>query len=401
MIYKFPHIANISDVLWAIEDCENINVTHKEGYTVINYRMLDDETFPLIDSSAINSIDNLKSSIRRECRGMIFCAKTGDIIRRPFHKFFNLGEREETLSDNISLSKSHVILEKLDGSMIAPFMLDNEIRYGTKMGVTDVAAPVEAFVKDNPDYTTFCNYLLRVGVTPIFEWCSNKQRIVLNNKEDLLILTAARNMITGEYISLDLMKEHLINLNIDSIPIVKTFSNSKNDIEEFADYVKHLIDVEGFVVRFNDGHMIKLKCDWYIQIHKTKEKILFDRHIVNMILDNTLDDIKPHLQQEDLENITTFENGFVSWFNETSIDINDFSNHLKETGVTRKDFATGNLYKKTPDWYRSMVFSLWEENSIELARKYLTDYIRKKTGSNSNYDSMQSELFPELKFNSE
>ena len=137
------------------------------------------------------------AAVRRECRGIIFDTATGDIIRRPFHKFFNVNERDETQDHRVDLSRPHAILEKLDGSMIAPFLVNGELIWGTKMGATDVAKPVEEFIKNNPQYLSFAEEAVHHGLTPIFEWCSRKQRIVLDYKEDQLVLTAMRNQITG------------------------------------------------------------------------------------------------------------------------------------------------------------------------------------------------------------
>ena len=59
--------------------------------------------------------------IRRECRGLIFHAETGKLLSRRFHKFFNVNELDETDAEVIDLSKPYVLLEKLDGSFIAPY----------------------------------------------------------------------------------------------------------------------------------------------------------------------------------------------------------------------------------------------------------------------------------------
>ena len=42
MNYKFPYIKNISDVLPAIAGRDEFTVAEKEGYTVINYNVVDD-----------------------------------------------------------------------------------------------------------------------------------------------------------------------------------------------------------------------------------------------------------------------------------------------------------------------------------------------------------------------
>ena len=191
MNYEFPLIRNISDVLPAIAGRDEFVVAEKEGYTVINYNVMMADTFDC--------------NIRRECRGIIFDTATGAIIRRPFHKFFNVNEREETQDHAIDLSRPHAILEKLDGSMIAPFIVNGQMIWGTKMVAQDFHEMIEQFVKSSDiNYEDFCWELINSGHTPIFEWMHPQKRIVIDyGKEPTLILTAIRHMITGQYVSLN------------------------------------------------------------------------------------------------------------------------------------------------------------------------------------------------------
>lgn len=108
MKYEFPHLSHIDEVRAVIDDVEGFIVAEREWGTVINYVQMGNQTFPEVNSR--------EDAIRRECRGLIF-ALNGKLVSRPFHKFFNAGERTETLLENIDLSQPHVILEKLDGCL--------------------------------------------------------------------------------------------------------------------------------------------------------------------------------------------------------------------------------------------------------------------------------------------
>ncbi|PCK07239.1 MAG: hypothetical protein COA42_15410, partial [Alteromonadaceae bacterium] len=109
---NFPTITCLADVEHAIDEKLFMKALRPDGTTIINYLVASTEAFPeIVDHSDI-------AHIRREFRGMVF-DKDGKLIRRPFHKFFNIGERTETQFTNLDLSKEHDIFEKLDGSMIA------------------------------------------------------------------------------------------------------------------------------------------------------------------------------------------------------------------------------------------------------------------------------------------
>lgn len=179
MKYKFPHLNHIDEVKSAIDGVEGFIVAERDWGTVINYVQMGNQTFP--------EVIDVPTAIRRECRGLIF-DKNGFLVSRPLHKFFNLGERTETLVENVDISQPHVILEKLDGSMIRPFPTADGYRLGTKMGITDVAMQAELWLADNDNYDEFIQLHLDRGQTPIFEWCSRKQRIVIDYPQDRLVL---------------------------------------------------------------------------------------------------------------------------------------------------------------------------------------------------------------------
>jgi RNA ligase len=366
MNYEFPYITNISDVLPAIEGRDEFVVAVKEGYTVINYNVMMADTFPdvIVETDPYDWLFGVyeqrdyNAAVRRECRGIIFDTATGEIIRRPFHKFFNVNEREETQDHVVDLSRPHAILEKLDGSMVAPFIVNGEMIWGTKMGATDVAQPVEEFVKNNPDYITFASGLLQAGFTPIFEWCSRKQRIVLDYREDQLVLTAIRKIRTGVYETHESLQDFA---EVFGIPLVRAYE-PETDMKEFLETVRDMEDVEGFVVRFDDGHMLKLKCHWYLQIHKAKEAILQDRNIVELILDEKLDDVKAHLPQEDRFELDRFEHLFNIEVASACMTIERILEGIATDGVDRKTFAL-EIAPNFSQFDRAAVFSCWDDKT--------------------------------------
>ena len=381
MNYEFPYIQNITDVLPAIEGRDEFVVAVKEGYTVINYNVMMADTFDC--------------DIRRECRGIIFDTESGEILRRPYHKFFNVNEREETQDNVVDLSQSHAILEKLDGSMIAPFMIwPGEMVWGTKMGATDVAKPVEQFVEDHPNYSQFARFLIRRGYTPIFEWCSRKQRIVLDYKEDQLILTAIRDLTTGRYMSWDLVMN---TADQYFIPTVRRFE-PQSDMKAFIEYVRDLEDREGFVVRFSDGHMIKLKCDWYVQIHKAKEKILQDRNIVELILDDKLDDVKAHLPQEDRDRLTQFESQFNLAYADVVYMLANDLDWIREDLIDRKTFALEHA-KRYDQYMRALIFKNFDVVDHAKYWAAVDDTIRDNLTKTVKYEAIRDAWFPGVKYN--
>src|SRR5688572_22078349 len=143
MRYIFPEIVEFEPVRELVLNAEGFTIIRKSDHIVFCYSYNSPEVFPEVVS--------WEDAVRRECRGLAFDLE-GRLISRPFHKFFNLGERPETLPGVVDLTQPHVILEKLDGSMIRPVPIGDGYRLGTKTGVSLLSPQPEAFVAVHPSY---------------------------------------------------------------------------------------------------------------------------------------------------------------------------------------------------------------------------------------------------------
>src|SRR5574343_2058061 len=146
MHYQFATELHINEVRAIIEK-HNESLGSKAfieadrgDHVIFNYVVAFEGSFP--EPNTGDHHTDRERAILRECRGLIMCKNTGLPLARRFQKFFNVNEKPETQIGAIDWSKPHVILEKLDGSMITPCMSGGRLRWGTKMGATDVATPV-------------------------------------------------------------------------------------------------------------------------------------------------------------------------------------------------------------------------------------------------------------------
>lgn len=146
MRYEFPVIHGIGD----IERFRAGGLIHKafgrwardNGTVVYDYTYMTDDAFPRIGENAF-------APYARELRGLTFDAETGALLSRPYHKFFNAGEREETLPRNLDFGAAHAVLEKLDGSMVHAFLAPGgELAFATRSGVTAFSDAAFDWFKD-------------------------------------------------------------------------------------------------------------------------------------------------------------------------------------------------------------------------------------------------------------
>lgn len=387
MHYQFPVIQHLNDVLPAIEGRDEFVVATREWGVVVNYLVVMADTFPPIDESPEFEQDLIaqRNAIRRECRGLLFYPD-GRVMSRRLHKFFNVNERDETADRFVDLSKPHVILEKLDGSMITPVVTPGGLRWGTKMGITDVSMQAELFVAKNPDYIKFSQFCIDAGHTPIYEWCSRSQRIVVDYPDDRLVLIAIRNTITGKYTDYAGLKNLVGPWKIE---LVKTYPGTAASMEHLITETRAAEDIEGWIIRFDNGQMVKIKGDWYVRIHKVKDALAHEKNVVELLINETADDVKPHMLEQDRVRLEQYETDFWIGIAKTVRDYEAYFQALLDAGIDRKNWALNHMAtdQQTRPYLSNIVFGLFDGRD---ARKLILDIIAKHTGTQTRIDSVRS-----------
>jgi len=239
----------LNDFLNKIKDKEEMQVIVKDGFVCIQYNVEKPETFDTPEAL--------------ECRGVCFDSCTGVCIRRPFEKFFNVNQKEHTQCEYLdSTVRINRVSEKLDGTMIAPFLLNGDIFWGTKRCASEfndyikrsgVASNMEDSVRE----------LLDLGLTPIFEYWDGEfehTNIVIKYPARFMRLLAVRNIETGQYLDLN---DNMFDC------FEKTKEREMfNTVEEALESIQNEENVEGYVLELSDGTRVKVKTFWYVARHR-------------------------------------------------------------------------------------------------------------------------------------
>lgn len=374
MNYEFPIIHHIKDVLPHIEGRDEFVVAERDGYTVINYAVSMSDTFDM------NGLDDVVGAMRRECRGLIFYPD-GRLMSRPFHKFFNVNEREETQMHKIDLGHTHVIMEKMDGSMIRPLLVNGRLRLATKMGVTEVAEAAEKYLATRKDWAEIMIWLercVKVGVTPIFEFIAPTNQIVISYSKPDLVLLAIRVNETGGY----LVDQNDTPAGLTRVPV---YGSIEGNLADYIARARMQENREGDIIRFADGHMMKIKNDWYVRIHKTMDKIRFDRHIVELILNEEVDDAIPMLPQHEADRVREFERRFADRLHSLVAGYERYYTTVVASGLDRKRYAQEWMptIQKNDPFAPVYVFGRFGNRD---GRKMIIDYIEKHIVTNVRWE---------------
>ena len=139
--------------------------------------------------------EGIWDDITCKCRGLIVNESTGDIVARPFQKFFNLGHcgRPETAFENLPRGLPE-ITEKLDGSLGVLYRIGKMAAIATRGSfASDQAAWASAWYSKHLSKAVWPD-----GWTPLFEIIYPDNRIVVKYEHEGLFLLAMVNIETGE-----------------------------------------------------------------------------------------------------------------------------------------------------------------------------------------------------------
>lgn len=231
-------------------------------------------------------------SVFRECRSVVIDIFNEQLVLVPFRKFFNLNEVEENkferIENEIKNAKSVEITDKLDGSMQSAryyngdiflsgsMALDKKSSWRLSDGYNKLTQKHKTLIAENTEYTF------------IFEYISIKDAHVVaySLEQEGMYLIGMRNVYTGKQLSYKEIKDFAIKYDV---PMTKIEDRSFDDIVYESKRFKST-EKEGWVLNI-DGHMIKLKCDDYVQLHRVLNKFSSVNTVIKSIADGTYDDL--------------------------------------------------------------------------------------------------------------
>jgi RNA ligase len=343
--------------------------------------LLHKQTHPTLDLTIWNysprvQYERLWDDITIQCRGLVTNTK-GEIVARPFKKFFNYEEHkpEDLPNENFE------VYEKMDGSLGILFYYEEELTDERRYNIwfnNNYETGMERFFDPNnlPDFDntyydptpkTKGEWILATrgsftspqaikgrellekydynrlakDYTYLFEIIYPENRIVCNYDFEDLILLGMIHTKTGDEVNIhndnneDIRLKNLIkNLNIKVVTLYKTWGEGYDLLKEEISN-----DREGYVIRFKNGFRMKIKGEEYIRLHRILTNIS-NRDIWEYLKDN-----KPF--DELLEKVP---DEFNNWVKETARDLTvrfeniekdyrEIFENLNNRNLSRKDFA--------------------------------------------------------------
>lgn len=278
-----------------------------------------------------------KNSIYRECRSVVIDLENEKIVLSPFRKFFNLNEVEENSLDNIYEEIKNAnrveISNKLDGSMQSARYYNDQIFMAGSMAINqDNSWRLKdgySMLNDNHKRMIRENR----NITFIFEYISLRDAhvVIYNKSEEGLYLIGARDTTSGDQWSYDVLSSCAKYYNVKMTNIEnKSIDDVLVEMKKLKSHEK-----EGWVINI-DGHMIKIKCDDYVHLHRLLDKFSSVNVIIENVAENKIDDMLSKVPEGYKGKVVKIANMIIEYKNRTTKLVLDYYN--KAPKENKKDF---------------------------------------------------------------
>jgi len=338
--------------LWDIERLKQ-HAQHNSVYVIESPRYPNVVMLHYMDAC---QYDNTWTTFSRMCRGLILDMKNRKVLAYPFEKFFNLDQMPETKYSALESLGEFETTEKLDGSMIIAFIDPNtdNLVFTTK-GSFDSEHGQYA---NNLPFTEEQRRVMKVWAgngTLMFELIAKQFQIVIDYRkkgyEEGLYLIGFRFDVNHKLASAGSLS---VIADALKLPTAKTYSFTS--LDTLIETTKNLSVLdEGFVIRFKNGPMVKIKGGAYLAAHRFISH-LSDRNILEAVANGTasgLAQLAPEeYRQEVLDKIEYFQKR-VAELEKTCYNLYSEAPH----GGTRKDFALW-VNTNVPSHFKGFLFKL-------------------------------------------
>lgn len=290
--------------------------------------------------------EELWDDITLQCRGLV-TDKDGNILARPFKKFFNLEEGKHKGSDKFD------VYEKVDGSLIIAFKMWGVWVVASRGSFTSE----QAIAAHNLFHNKYGSNNMLDEATYLFEYTSPWNRIVVDyGQEEKLTLLGSIVTETGfeaPYCHLEVVAEQ------NGFNLVKKYDGI-NEYSELKSKIKD--DEEGFVIRFSNGDRIKIKGHEYLRLHKIMTNVSTRSIWSELSNNNNLDHLLKDVPDEFFDKVKEYENTLRTKFNDTKKHYTTTFKMAQKLGLDkdRKSFASFAKEYRHP----SILFRMLDDNDV-------------------------------------
>jgi RNA ligase len=307
----------------------------------------------------------LWDEVTLQCRGLV-TDNEGNIVARPFKKFFNLEEKKHIPTEEFE------VFEKMDGSLGILFNYEGEWILATRGSFTSSQSVkgkeiFDHYVKEYGDDN------LNVNLTYLVEILFPENRIVVDyGKDEKLILLGITDQY-GEthYSHFEYLWFHK-DLIVKKYDGIRDYSELKSKIEQNA---------EGFVVRFSNGDRMKIKGYEYLRLHKIMTNVSTTSIWEYLSSNGDINELLKDVPDEFYKKVKQYKGELKYAYYQVSEYCGKYHDSFRygkygdrAVEPTKKEFAEF-VMKQLPKPYHSVMFAMWDKKPYD---KIIWDIIKPK-----------------------
>lgn len=222
----------------------------------------EDKNIVILNYTEKTVFERYWNDITLSCRGLILNEETGEILARPFKKFFNYGEKISNIHEALPMSTKPEITIKHDGSLGIMYRLNGKVRWATRGSFISEQSKIAQMIWDKK----YSHIHVPERITLLVEIIHPQTRVVVNynNMEDLILIGMVNRHTGIDFNHLHMEAQAIVSgINL---PITKKINSNLKEILEISKKLDH--NEEGFVLRWSDGYRLKVKSDKYLEVHR-------------------------------------------------------------------------------------------------------------------------------------
>ena len=348
-------------------------------------------------------------NVSLHARGIVFDYATGEVLARPFVKFFNLGEMIDTETgvlkpiagyvkqhlgfDNLSGDYKHQkfrVMDKLDGSLGIAFWT------GTDWYVKTAGS----FESDQAKWanewfdTIIDPSILDKSKTYLFEIIYDEDKHPIEYDFEGLVLLGIVDTKTGIEEPLSEILRVAKELNIRHAEVLEF-----TDFDEVVKYAKNLPKTkEGVVITFENGFKLKVKGDEFLALQKifhflTKD-VIYENFLWNSVDANQETSVKDNL-------IYAFNEGFIVNIPEEMEDMKKYAHDLYENFLyycsVVELLGKGARAMAVKCRERRYIYETVVQSLTEMELKCLVDAVMKYFTAGQLNEKVRNSIYKQLK----
>ena len=348
-------------------------------------------------------------NVSLHARGIVFDYATGEVLARPFDKFFNLGEMIDTETgvlkpiagyvkqhlgfDNLSGDYKHQkfrVMDKLDGSLGIAFWT----------GVDWYVKTAGSFESDQAKWANdWFDMLINPSVldkskTYLFEIIYDEDKHPIEYDFEGLVLLGIVDTKTGIEEPLSEILRVAKELNIRHAEVLEF-----TDFDEVVKYAKNLPKTkEGVVITFENGFKLKVKGDEFLALQKifhflTKD-VIYENFLWNSVDANQETSVKDNL-------IYAFNEGFIVNIPEEMEDMKKYAHDLYENFLyycsVVELLGKGARAMADNGRERRYIYETVVQSLTEMELKCLVDAVMKYFTAGQLNEKVRNSIYKQLK----